>query len=349
MVKNNSITFWRLVFTVLVALFHFLRLYDIDTGWYISVEFFFITSGFLLINTCDKNKNKEGFHDSAWVYTKKRLARLYPMYLFCFIVNFAIYSRILYPSVTSKLQALLRSIYELIGIQMIGLNQEIYFNNVAWYVSALLIAGYFIYYMVLNHRKFYIQFVCPISVILIYSFYYRLYNGMEMWGNSVGFWQHDALLRAFAGMNMGIMAYQLCNKIKDVRFTVVGEYLLDAAELVTFLSIIGYTAIIHNTDDDYAIVIFMALAIALAFGHRHCNMIFNNKIVNYLSGLTYAMYLNHAILISVFRRFAPKLNILTVAAFFVILLMMSVVSRFIVDKCVYICANIVKSKLIEKN
>ena len=122
MVKNNSITFWRLAFTVLVALFHFLRLYDLNTGWYISVEFFFITSGFLLINTCDKKRNKAGISDSPWIYTKKRIARLYPMYLFCFILNFVIYSRILYPSVTSKMQALLESIYELIGIQMVGHN-----------------------------------------------------------------------------------------------------------------------------------------------------------------------------------------------------------------------------------
>lgn len=71
MVKNNSITFWRLAFTVLVALFHFLRLYDLNTGWYISVEFFFITSGFLLINTCDKKRNKSGISDSPWIYTKK--------------------------------------------------------------------------------------------------------------------------------------------------------------------------------------------------------------------------------------------------------------------------------------
>lgn len=349
MVKNNSITFWRLAFTVLVALFHFLRLYDLNTGWYISVEFFFITSGFLLINTCDKKRNKAGISDSPWIYTKKRIARLYPMYLFCFILNFVIYSRILYPSVTSKMQELLESIYELIGIQMVGLNQDIYFNNVAWYVSALLIAGYFIYYMVLNHRKFYIQFVCPISVILIYSFYYRIYTGMEMWGDSIGFWQHDALLRALAGMNMGIMSYQLCNKIKDIRLTAVSEYILDAAEIFSFLFIIIYTAIVHNTDNDYAIVIFMAVAVALAFGHRRFNSVFNNKLINYLSGLTYAMYLNHAILISVFKRFAPELNALTIAAFFAILLIMSVVSQFIVDKCVYICANIIKPKLIQKN
>ena len=93
----------------------------------------------------------------------------------------------------------------------------------------------------------------------------------------------------------------------------------------------------------------MAGAVALAFGHRRFNSVFNNILLNYLSGLTYAMYLNHAILISVFKRFAPELNALTIAAFFAILLIMSVVSQFIVDKCVYICANIIKPKLIQKN
>lgn len=345
MVKNNSITFWRLIFTILIALFHFLRIYGINTGWYISVEFFFMTSGFLLINTCDRNQEK-GVADSPWKYTKRRIAKLYPLYLFCFIVNFIIFSRILYPSAGAKFQALLYSIYELLGIQMAGLNQDIFFNNVAWYVSALLIVGYFIYYMLLNHKKFYIQFICPLSVILIYSFYYRIYTGMEMWGDSIGFWQHDALLRALAGMNMGILAYRLCGKIVKINFTKAGRYLLDIAESVCFLFVIIYTAFVHNTDDDYAMLIFMSLGVALAFGHRECNQLFNNKVINWLSGLTYAMYLNHAILLSVFKRYFNELNIISGLLFFIILIAMSVISDFIVKKCVSFCKKVIRPRLV---
>lgn len=347
MVKNNSISLWRFVFTILIALFHFLRLYGIDTGWYVSVEFFFMTSGFLLMYTYERNREK-GIADSPWIYTKKRIARLYPLYLFCFVFNFAIYSRLLYPTIQEKFEILLESIYELIGLQMVGLNQEIYFNSVAWYVSALLIVGYFIYYMVLNHKKFYVQFVCPLSVILIYSFYYRIYTGMEMWGNSIGFWQHDALLRAFAGMNMGILSYQLCNKISRINFTKAVRYALDIAEIACFLFIIIYTAVVHNTDNDYAMLIFMALGVALAFGHRECNIIFNNKVINYLSGLTYALYLNHAIMLSFFKRVAPELNAAAAVGFFAILFIMAIGSDFIVKKCILICKNVIKPKLIAK-
>lgn len=331
---------------MLIALFHFLRLYGIDTGWYISVEFFFITSGFLLMNTYEHNREKGVKEDSPWQYTKKRLARLYPLYLFCFIYNFIFYARLLYPTPRGKINALIASVYELLGIQMVGLNQEIYFNTVAWYVSALLITGYFIYYMVLNHRRFYVQFICPLSIIIIYSFYYREYTGIEMWGNNVGFWRHDALLRALAGMNLGILSYRLCDAVKKINFTKLGEYLLDIVETGFFLSIIAYTALVHNTDNDYSMLIFMAVAVALSFGHRKCNGIFNNKVIRYLSGLTYSIYLNHAILLSVIGKFMKELNFVSAATFFVLLFVLSVVSDFIVKKAVLICKNVIKPKLI---
>lgn len=338
MVKNNSIPFWRLIFTLLIAVFHFLRLYGMNTGWYIGVEFFFITSGFLLIYTCEKNQSKN-VPDSPWTYTKRRICRLYPMYLFCFIINFGFYSTVLYPTTGMKLQALLTSIYEVIGIQMIGLDQTIFFNNVAWYVSALLITGYFIYYMVLNHKKFYIQVICPLSVLFIYSFYYREYSGLEMWGTTKGFLQHDALLRAFAGMNLGILSYQLCNKIKKLNLSKLGEIALDIAEIVLFTFIIIYTAIVHNTNNDYAMVIFMSVGIALSFGHRHCTVIFNNKVINALSNLTYAMYLNHRILLSIFKRVNLP-GIFSAVLFLITLVIMSVIATFIVDKCVIIIKKI---------
>ncbi len=335
MTANNSIPFWRLVFTLLIALFHFLRLYEIDTGWYVGVEFFFITSGFLLMYTCERNAARN-MPDSPWTYTKRRIARLYPLYLFCFAINFLFYSRVLYPTVGAKLKALLASIYEAVGIQMVGLDQTVFFNNVAWYVSALLITGYFIYYMVLHHRRFYIQFICPLSVLLIYSFYYRLYNGMEMWGNTNGFWQHDALLRALAGMNLGILSYRLSCKIKGLKLSAFGEYFFDLGELACLAFVIIYTAIIHNTDDDYAMVIFMAVGIALAFGHRRCNVLFNNRVVNWLSSLTYAMYLCHGVLLSVFKRLhLPMLA--SMALFIVALVLVAWIATFIVDKLGRLC------------
>ena len=333
MVKNNSITFWRLIFTLLVASFHFLRLYGINTGWYISVEFFFVVSGFLLIYSCDK-KRQNGTAVSPWQYTKHRLGKLYPHYLFTFLLSFGMYSILLFPTFRGKLQALFEASFEMVGIQMIGLNLEIYYNIVAWYVSALLIVGYFIYYLLTNHRKMYVQFIVPLSVILIYSYYYRIYTGMEMWGDSIGFFQHDALLRAIAGMNMGILSYILCNKIQSINWKKWMRYVLDAAEIVGFLFVIVYVFFIHNTDNDYIIAVLMAVCIALAFGHRECNGIFHNKVVNYLSGLSYAMYLNHAIFLSFYKKLAWELNLFTMISFFVLLFITSVITQFIVDKCV---------------
>ena len=45
--ENNSISFWRIIFTLLIVMLHC----GYTQGGYIGVEFFFLVSGFLLANT----------------------------------------------------------------------------------------------------------------------------------------------------------------------------------------------------------------------------------------------------------------------------------------------------------
>ena len=58
--------FWKIVFTFMIAIFHFNNIYpalyqrySINDGWYIGVEFFFLTSGVLLAHKSSMQKEKE--------------------------------------------------------------------------------------------------------------------------------------------------------------------------------------------------------------------------------------------------------------------------------------------------
>ena len=71
--KSNSISFWRIVFTIMVVVVHCGSV----RGAYLSVEFFFLVSGFLFAKSVYSGRQK-----TLKDFVKNRLLRLYPMYLF---------------------------------------------------------------------------------------------------------------------------------------------------------------------------------------------------------------------------------------------------------------------------
>ena len=62
--KNNSIPFWRIIFTYMIVMFHFdttfpwMRELGLVTGWYLAVEFFFLVSGYLIYAKMDDYKKR---------------------------------------------------------------------------------------------------------------------------------------------------------------------------------------------------------------------------------------------------------------------------------------------------
>lgn len=71
----NMIEFWRVIFTLMIAVYHFNNTYSISwgkwnltPGWYIGVEFFFIVSGYLLASrsrVSNETVNKYILHDAG--------------------------------------------------------------------------------------------------------------------------------------------------------------------------------------------------------------------------------------------------------------------------------------------
>lgn len=101
-------------------------------------------------------------------------------------------------------------------LQMTGIKCSIY-NQPTWYISALIIAGYLIYYLLSHHTKMYIELIAPFSIIFIYSFLSIKIGHVNVWIDDILFTK-IALLRAFAGMSLGCMCYKVYEKLKTYAF-----------------------------------------------------------------------------------------------------------------------------------
>ena len=77
--KNRQMQFWRIVFTYVIAYYHLNNAYGNYKSGYIAVEFFFMLSGYLLVNKLTflyENGKLENM--TAWKYTWQRYQKYFP-------------------------------------------------------------------------------------------------------------------------------------------------------------------------------------------------------------------------------------------------------------------------------
>ena len=177
--KNRHIQFWRIVFTYVIAYYHLNNAYGNYTSWYIAVEFFFMLSGYLLANKLYKMDESGTLGDfTAWKYTWEKYKKYFPHCLFSFLVAFLIKGVYRGFAIRDWVRETLFHIPEILLIHMSGLNFENDYpvNSPTWYLSVLLIMGYFIWFFMRKSQGIYINLICPLSILIIYPFLYRTYG-----------------------------------------------------------------------------------------------------------------------------------------------------------------------------
>lgn len=175
MVRNNAIWIWRILFTYAIAVYHLNNAYNVNSGWYIWVEFFFIVSGFLLMKkVCEDEKV------TCWGYTLSRVCYFLPI----IFLNSMI--RLLYDAwVNGKtwkwiLYRAFESVPDYLMIYLFGGSDSL--NPVAWYINALVAGGCIIVYLLLYHRRLYLNVIAPFSAVIIYGWIVKYTGCIEGFG-----------------------------------------------------------------------------------------------------------------------------------------------------------------------
>ena len=309
MSKNNSVNFWRVTFTISIIVFHFSGTYkqlntafNAKNGWRIAVEFFFVVSGFLLAYKCENSEL------TAWEYTKHRFKRFFPAYLLSTLIM-AVF-RIIDSGMTFKqtMEFILNLSDELLLAQSLALNY-VTVNGPTWYISVLIICGYFIFYLLRKYKETFSHFLAPLICIAAYSYLSKamgclignVYDFSEVLGLSV------ALIRGFGGMCAGVISYEFYKSLKNVKFTKLGTGVIHFAEIAGYVVALVYTFFYGSTHMDFTFVIFFIVCTALAFSRKKKNAVFNNTAVDYLAKISFSVYLMHSFVLNIFKKiYAPK-------------------------------------------
>ena len=290
MKRIYSLDFLKLVFAYIIAFFHFGTL--IPPGSTVTVQIFFIISGYFLARKYYRRSHTDGGRSySPWQYTLDHAKSIYPHYLFSLAVFFlymlarSVLELLRSPS-ADGLAAIVKDCYYQIPDLM--LVQSAYrfhesLNYPLWQLSALVIAGYFVYALLCHNERLSRQILFPAAILMIQSL---LHTGIDLFEN-YGFF-YLPLLRAFSPLCVGVLAYY---------FTTTSYYSQITKHRVPFnLAVLLSLAGIFLLGD--AANIFLLTTPILLWGCREedswLNRLLNHRVFRHCGKFSYAIYLNHA-------------------------------------------------------
>ncbi len=292
--KNNSITIWRIIFTYMILIFHFdnkygiSKMFGLEIGWYIGVEFFFIVSGYLLYDKIDSLAEK---CHSGWDYFVYRYKNIYPYYLGAFIFSFVMYFAVKDSwSVMDMVKFLSNDFFEVFALHGIGLDDGwSYINNTSWFISIMLISGFIIYHCLIKWRDNFVNFVAPLIIMISFSYLYRNMHGIGAVVQIDGLYNHQALMRGLADMCLGIMAARLNHYIRE---NYKNTKWIRLVGVFGFLFVILCSLKFGNSTTDFLYAMILTVSIGIAFLPSE-HKIFQYSWIHRLSGITMCMYFVH--------------------------------------------------------
>lgn len=325
----------KLVLSYVIAFFHFGL--TIPPGPSVTVQVFFLISGFFLGQKFYTRSLENPESYTAWDYTRDHVRRLYPYYLFALVVYYlyALARDLLYlvmsPSV-DKLAEIALDLYNQIPDVFLMQSSYRFFDSLnypLWQISAMLIAGYFLYALLCWREKLARRILLPASVFFGLSL---MNTGVELWANWGGVF--IALLRAFYPMALGVLtsyfirtsAYQ---SVKRHRLA------LNLASLYCLATLFAY----GELSNIFLITVPILIVVCCEEGFW-LNRLFQRPCFRFCGKFSYAVYVNHALIarftLAVLISRLEKRGLMTKnwqqgLLFFVLLTVYSVFTMILVD------------------
>lgn len=268
--RNEVIELLRFLFCIGIWMFHArafltgeseaLSAHFFTNGAF-GVQFFFILSGFFMAAAARKERDSTAsVGKRAFVYTLKKYKAVFPCHMvavvFCLFFTFATNGT----SLKNVLKTLFDGIYSVLLLDM-GISNTLV-NGYEWYISAMLIAGLVWYALLLKNFETTALVLAPTAALLGCG--YILHQTGEL--TYISYWMghmYKGLLNAFSVLPIGILAFMLCEKLRQGAYTRCGKWLFTAVECGSYALAFWY--ILSPWDGVYAFLLLPFLMTAVAF------------------------------------------------------------------------------------
>ncbi len=293
--RNGKIDFYKFIFSIVIILYHFGCAIEYDCNYtlfqkgYISVEFFFIISGFLFARSLSKYEyNKETIIKTDLSFIWKKYKSFFPYHIFMCVLTFIVCTIKHHWTINKLIFKIINSIPNIFLFQMGGMEKMDWAHH-EWYLSAMLIVMFILVPIIIRFRKYYFYYVAPILTIFIMGFLninYKNLNVVTEWNGIT----YSGLLRAFAEISLGCICYAVYESKFFERFN---KIFLIIAELLIYSVVLIYTNSNYNTSLEFSLIFFIAVGVTISFTDKTSVKFLNNKFIFFLGKLSFPIYLNH--------------------------------------------------------
>ena len=253
-----------------------------------AVDFFFILAGFFLVYTYKEI--------SLLDFIKRKIIRLWPVILFCFILKLLIF-----PIVGQRVHGwdLSLSLFfmDAIGWNVISVGET-------WFVSVLFWVSIFYFYLIKHFDKSKVFLTIALITWFCYTFEIHANQG-GLRGVEVtwGYVFNTGLMRALGGIGIGCLIakfYQSFHSMNSVEIMAKPKYLMiGIIELILLLFVISIPLFIRNPFHNIIILViaFVGLVVLFLIEAGWVSKFLNKSYWQKLSRYSYSIYLTHLIVI----------------------------------------------------
>lgn len=344
--RNVAIEIWRFAIAVAIIGFH--------TGWIIArsangsngywmetsnwffgasevLLIFTLTAGYFMVSHFKKRQKDVKYQERsaasrAWEYTWSRIKALLPVLIIGYILGVIISTKYYYPAYNFKdiCDMIINSAWEFLGFHAVGLRStggEFFnLNGTLWFISAIIIVGYFLYWGLCKDEEKTSGFFAPLIFIFLSgwwcftntraaqtawsTFGLQTASTNGMGGSAtdatatIGF--NNGLLFVLLGLLGGMILYYLIQKLKEHKFTSIGKIGLTITNIIASGLLLWYT--IYQPTwfnlDRWTVSLLCIIVIALALLNKDSlTKALNNKVTynlfKYLGSISLYIYMLH--------------------------------------------------------
>lgn len=305
--KNNAIEFYKYVAACIIFCLHARGRYgnfETNTGafyaGYLAVEFFFIISGYMMMQSIERKQLSDNSEVSAVQYLISRYMRLYPHYIIAILLLVIVNAFFLHGFKHPGFY--LECFPEFFALQVFWSPNTIY--TPLWFVSALIWASFPAYYLILKRRDFSIYILFPLAFLLFLGVAYESAGTVDIIPGKVA--PFLSYFRAFAEIGWGAVLYVFTSKVKNSveKFPTL---FLGVIEVLLFAAMV-YIMFFRRRDymDFVCVFIVSALIVLAACKCGAFNKALDNRFSGLLGGGSYSMYTIHIIVIVFIKFLFPE-------------------------------------------
>lgn len=296
----------RGIFALTVALSHF---FGSQFGWrnypfqnaYISVDFFFILSGFVLTHVYGQALSSGAMSDRKFIFY--RFARMYPLHIVTMAAVGIIY--LLTQRALPFDEPLLSGIANIFLLQNMGFVNNWSWNDPSWSISAeFWVSVFLVPWFIRRAKTNQLLFIALMCYTVLYTSFGSLMVGHEMMYGVVT----AGFVRCIAGVALGVAVCRMAQGMRQIELSRGQKSIIGCLDFILFAAVVYlvYQKTPIGKLSFLPIPLIALLILSLATLNSWFHQVIGSRIPVWFGDISYSVYLIHTPIILVMGEvFAP--------------------------------------------